>query len=116
MTPWYESYQESKISALGGASEDPAGGGTRVTIDSRISSIPIPSLADAATAAAPDRVLHLVRAQHDGRTSSLEGEDLAVVVERIEAHEDRLAHGSAPAAGASAATSARAAAGSGRPG
>ncbi len=36
------------MSAFGGASYDPRGWGTRATMDSRISSMPIPSFADAA--------------------------------------------------------------------
>ena len=46
-TPRYESYQESKTIALSGAAGSPRGGGTRFTICSRISSMPMPSLADA---------------------------------------------------------------------
>ncbi len=44
-TPRYESYQESKISALSGAEASPAGGGRRWITASSTSAMPIPSLA-----------------------------------------------------------------------
>ena len=44
-TPRYGSYQESKMSALSGASGSPLGGGSRATIASRISGTPVPTLA-----------------------------------------------------------------------
>ncbi len=44
-TPMYESYQESKISALRGASASPFGGGSMVTMRSMSSATPRPLLA-----------------------------------------------------------------------
>ena len=45
MTPLYGSYWLSKIRARSGAFASPAGAGTRATMASRISAIPMPSLA-----------------------------------------------------------------------
>ena len=46
ITPRYWSYSESKISARGGASGSPDGGGTRCTINSSSSLTPSPVLAE----------------------------------------------------------------------
>ena len=53
ITPRYESYFASKISARSGASRSPFGGGTCATIASRISTVPVPSFALAGMAASP---------------------------------------------------------------
>ena len=62
ITPRYGSYQESKISALSGASGSPSGGGSRATIASRISSTPMPFLGagqDRVAGVEPDDLLDL---------------------------------------------------------
>ena len=47
MVPRYASYHESKMSALSGSSSFPFGAGILVMIASRISSTPVPCLAEA---------------------------------------------------------------------
>ena len=88
MTPRYESYQESKIRALSGASGSPVGGGRRATMASRISSVPMPSLALARMAPSPsqaDDVLDLAACFLGLRAGQIDlvddGDDLEVAVD-----------------------------------